>query len=181
MAIQKLTSKGPQVSTSALGIGSPAPSFQLTAIGSGRLISPASNNGAALLLAFHDQNSVDLVQEMQQAVRIQYPDPSHLLAPSIVNMSVVPAPLRPLAESVMKGQYNKAAELMPAGLDVADYVIILCDWDGKVHKAYNAGKVGKQPMLVLVDSAGAIRGVYRGRGLTDAACQLLQSLQGAVQ
>ncbi|MBK8046677.1 MAG: hypothetical protein IPK16_05870 [Anaerolineales bacterium] len=164
------------MSTSALEIGGRAPSFQLTAIGSGRVISPASNNGAALLLAFHDQNSVDLVQEMQQAVRIQYPDPTHLLAPSLVNMSVVPSPLRPLAESVMKGQYNKAAELMPAGLDVADYVIILCDWDGKVHKAYHAGKVAKQPQLILIDAGGAIRGLYRGRDLRNAALQLLQGL-----
>ncbi len=123
------------MSTSAMEIGGLAPSFQLTAIGSGRVITPATTNGAALLLVFHDQNSVDIVQEMQQTVRIQYPDPAHLLAPSIVNMSAVPSPLRPLAESVMKAQYNKAAEVMPEGMDVADYVIILCDWDGKVHKA----------------------------------------------
>ena len=164
------------MSTSLPLTGGSAPPFRLTAIGSGRQVGPSENHGTALLLVFHDQNSVDVVQEMQQAIRLQYPDASRLLVPSIVNMSSIPGPLRPLAESVMKTQYSKAAAAMPPGMDVADYVVILCDWDGKVHKAYNAGKVGKEPLIVLIDNAGAVQGAYRGRDLPNAAIQLVQGL-----
>ena len=160
-------------------VGAPAPAFRLKAVGSGRELGPAGNPGAALLLTFHDQNNVALIQAMQEALRARIPEASKLLVASVVDMSRVPPPLRPLAETVMKSSYVKAGELMPAGLDVADYVVILLDWDGKVHKSYAARGVDKNPLLALIDGQGVLRGRYQGRDLTRAAQAMVDELHDA--
>lgn len=161
---------------SPLTIGAPAPEFQLKAIGSGREVGTSLDTGTALLLVFHDQNTVNLVQAMQEAVRPQYADARQLLIASVVNMSSVPTFLRSTAEAVMKGSYIKAAATMPAGLDAADYVVILTDWDGSVSKRFGAAKVDKKPLLVLVDEAGIVRGVHQGSQLSQPALEMLQAL-----
>lgn len=156
-------------------VGAPAPAFSLTALGSNRIISLDTCRGTSLLLVFHDQNSVDAVQAMQEAVRLRYPEASRLLVPSVVNMSAVPVFLRSLAEQVMKGVYAKAADAMPPGFDVADYVIILLDWDGKVSKQYGARKISNAPLITLIDGEGVVRGIYQGSDLTEAALTMLQN------
>ena len=154
-------------------VGAAAPAFELTALGSNRIVSLETCPGTALLLAFHDQNSVAAVQTMQETVRARYSDAATLLIPSVVNMSAVPVFLRSLAEQVMKGTYAKAAEAMPPGLDVADYVVILLDWDGKVSKCYAAHKIATNPLLTLIDSQGIVRGVHQGGDLARAALEML--------
>ena len=163
---------------SRVQIGALAPEFRLKAIGSGREVSLAASKGMALLLAFHDQNTVDIVQQMQEAVRANYPDARQLLVASIVNMSVVPVFLRPLAETVMKGSYTKAAAAMPEGLDAADYVVILTDWDGVVSRAYGATRVDKKGLIVLIDGEGAVRGHHQSAQLDRAALEMLQGVLG---
>ena len=76
----------------------------------------------------------------------------------------------------MKGTYAKAAEAMPPGLDVADYVVILLDWDGKVSKQYNARKISASPLITLIDGEGIVRGVHQGGDLTAAALTLLDGV-----
>ncbi|GIK74676.1 MAG: hypothetical protein BroJett021_36640 [Chloroflexota bacterium] len=164
------------MSTSALVVGAPAPEFSLVALGSNRVINLDVCRGTPLLLVFHDQNTVDAVQALQEAVRARYPEAGRLLAPSVVNMSAVPVFLRPLAEQVMKGVYAKAADAMPPGLDVADYVIILLDWDGKVSMRYNARKIGNAPLVTLIDGEGIVRGVHQGDDLIGAALAMLDGV-----
>ena len=159
-------------------IGAPAPPFTLTALGSNRTVSLEACQGTPLLLVFHDQNNIDAVQAMQEAVRMRYPEAARLLVPSVVNMSAVPVFLRSVAEQVMKGIYTKAADAMPPGLDVADYVIILLDWDGKVSKRYNARKISNAPLITLIDGEGIVRGVHQGGNLSDAALSMLEGVAG---
>lgn len=164
------------MATSSIQPGALAPAFQLTALGSNRTISLELCRGTPLLLVFHDQSSVAAVQAMQEAVRVRYPEAARLLVPSVVNMSAVPVFLRTVAEQVMRGAYTKAADAMPPGLDVADYVIILLDWDGKVSKTYNARKLSNAPLLTLIDSEGIVRGVHQSDDLTDAALTMLEGV-----
>ncbi len=160
-----------------LTIGAAAPDFDLTAVGSGRLLSPSANEHDAVMLVFHDQNGVDQVQAMQAAVRSRYADARQLSIASVVNMSVVPVFLRSTAESVMRAGYHKAATALPETLNAADYIIILLDWDGKVSKAYGARKVSKQPLLVLINGAGIVCGIHRGRELVEPALAMLAEQQ----
>lgn len=164
------------MATNSVQIGAPAPAFHLTALGSKRTISLEHCRNTALLLVFHDQNSVADVQAMQEAVRMRYPDASRLLTPSVVNMSAVPVFLRSVAEQVMQSAYAKAADAMPPGLDVADYVVILLDWDGAVSKRYNARKISNAPLLTLIDGAGIVRGIHQGGDLTTAALTMLEGV-----
>ena len=159
-----------------LTTGDVAPEFTLRAIGSGRQVGPATTGDAALLLVFHDQNSVDAVQAMQETVRARCPDASRLLVASVVNMSVVPIFLRGMAESVMQAQYTKAAAAMPAGLDAADYIVILTDWDGKVSSAYGAKGVDRAPLAVLLDNQGLVHGLHQGKDLDRAVPELVASI-----
>lgn len=165
------------MTTPALTPGAPAPPFTLMALGSGRSVSP-SETGGALLLVFHDQNTVDLVQDMQANVRSRYADARQLQIASVVNMKTVPVFLRAVAETVMKGSYDKAAAAMPPGLDAADYVVILLDWDGTVSQAYGAHKIDRKPRLVLVDAQGTVSAVYQDVQIGDAALAMVERLLG---
>jgi hypothetical protein len=164
------------MATSSITPGASAPPFTLQALGSGRSVSQIG--GAPLLLVFHDQNTVDKVQAMQQAVRTEYSDARDLQVASVVNMKAVPVFLRSTAESVMKGSYAKAAAAMPPGLDAADYVVILLDWDGKVSHAYGAQRIERRPRLVLIDQTGAVSGVHQGEEIEQAALAMITDLLG---
>jgi len=76
----------------------------------------------------------------------------------------------------MRGTYAKAAKAMPPGLDVADYVVILLDWDGKVSKRYNARKISAAPLLTLIDGEGIVRGIHQGGDLAQAALAMLEGV-----
>jgi hypothetical protein len=158
--------------------GAAAPPFTLKALGSGRTVSHAPNQ-AALLLVFHDQNTVNLVQAMQEALRSRYSDARQLQVASVVNMKPVPSFLRSTAESVMQGSYSKAAAAMPQGLDPADYVVILLDWDGSVSNAYGAHKIERQPRLVLLDGQGIVQGVHQGSEIQQGALTMVEGLLGS--
>jgi hypothetical protein len=162
------------MATSSIRPGAAAPPFTLQALGSGRTVSQVGD--APLLLVFHDQNTVDKVQAMQQAVRMQYGDAGQLRIASVANMKSVPVFLRSTAESVMKGSYNKAAAAMPSGLDAADYVVILLDWDGKVSQAYGAHKIERRPRLVLLEAAGTVHGVHQGEEIEEEALAMIAEL-----
>lgn len=163
------------MTTSLIIVGAPAPPFALTALGSGRTVEPAGASDA-LLLVFHDQHTVDAVQRMQERLRSRYADAGQLQIASVVNMKPVPVFLRGAAESVMKGSYAKAAAAMPPGLNAADYVVILLDWDGSVSAAYGASKIAHQPRLVLVDRQGTVHGVHQTAEISDAALAMVERL-----
>jgi hypothetical protein len=156
--------------------GAPAPPFALKALGSGRTMNHVGP--APLLLVFHDQNTVDKVQSMHETVRSRYNDARRLQIASVVNMKPVPVFLRSTAESVMKGSYVKATAAMPPGLDAADYVIILLDWDGSVSAAYGAHKIERRPRLVLLDHGGTVRGVHQGEDIQQPALTMVEGLLG---
>lgn len=165
------------MSSTSLTPGAAAPPFTLTALGSGRAVSSVSGSDA-LLLVFHDQNTVDAVQRMQERLRSQYVDAAQLRIASVVNMKAVPVFLRGTAETVMKGSYAKAAAAMPPGLDAADYVVILLDWDGSVSKAYGAQQITRRPRLVLLDRAGTVSAVHQEAEPAEAALAMVERLLG---
>ncbi len=150
--------------------------FALTAVGSKREFSDRTLVGRTSLLIFHDQHAQDEVQSLQERVRLQRPDHTDVFIASVVNMSVVPDFLRQIALGVMEKGYTGAKEHMPAGIDAADYVVILTDWDGKVSKTYNARKISSAPLLTLIDGAGVVRGVQQGGDLAQAALAMLDGV-----
>ena len=163
----------PKPTAPALRIGEPIPAFALTTVGSKREITDTLLAGRTTLLVFHDQHAQHEVQALQERVRLQRPDHTDVFIASVVNMSVVPVFLRQVALGVMKKGYTGAKEQMPAGIDAADYVVILADWDGKVCKRFGAERVDKAPLLVLLTPDGLVGGHYRGTALAAAAATML--------
>jgi hypothetical protein len=67
---------------------------------------------------------------------------------------------------------------MPPGLDPADYVVILLDWDGSVSSAFGAYKIERQPRLVLLDGQGVVQGVHQGSEIQQSALTMVEGLLG---
>ena len=70
--------------------GGPAPDFSLTAVKSGRQISPASAKGNVLGLVFHGRETVQAVVEINTTVRPLYPEPKPVILVSVLDLSIVP-------------------------------------------------------------------------------------------
>lgn len=127
-----------------------APSFQLTAISSGRVLDSDACAGRHVLLLFQNAQSAYAAKEVQESVRERYGDPSTLVIASVVDLSSVPALMRGMVDGVLRGAYAQSAPLIPGALDPADYIIILPDRDGSVTRAFD---VKRFPTLVLLDDA----------------------------
>ncbi len=155
---------------------SPAPHFDLQAIVTGRRINPQTCASRAVLLIFHNQNTLDAVREVQEAVRTHYSDPNRLQVVNIVELSGVPRLLRSAVETLMRAGYKQGISHVPVGLDPADYVIILPDWQGEVTQAFRMTNVGKQAGLALIDGQWRLCARYQGSGLGARAIEMVSQL-----
>ncbi|MBX7233956.1 MAG: hypothetical protein K1X65_06190 [Caldilineales bacterium] len=157
--------------------GQPAPSFRLTAAVSGRVIGPGLVGERPLVLLFHNQHTLAAVRELQEAVRQRYPSAQEVLVASVADTSKAPRLLRGVVEAALKHAYAEASKFVPAGLDPADYVIILPDWSGAVTKAYGVGNVDREGEVVVIDGMGRLVGKHRGQQPGQAALAFLASLK----
>lgn len=152
--------------------GVPAPPFVIKAEVSGRSLTPNSGSGA-LLLVFHSYQTASTVGEIIRAIRQVYPDPGQVLIAGVTDMQVVPRFLRGTAKTFIQNAYHEASKEVPPGQDPADHIIILPDWDGAVHRAYQAPPTNSHVALVLIDEAQLIAGSYFGERPAQAALALL--------
>jgi len=76
----------------------------------------------------------------------------------------------------MKKAYQKAADSLPQGLSPAEYVIILPDWDGAVHKAVGLEGTDKEAGVAVLDGAGRVVGARQGDDLGAAAVEMLAEI-----
>lgn len=157
--------------------GQPVPSFRLTAAVSGRVIGPSLDGAPPLVLLFHNQHSLDAVRDVQQSVRQRYPSAREVVVASVADVSKAPRLLRGVVEAALKHAYTEASKFVPAGLDPADYVIILPDWSGAVTKAFGVGNVDREGEVVVIDDKGRLVGKYRGQQPGQAALALLATLK----
>lgn len=153
-----------------VGIGDKAPEFELEAVVSGRKVGLPANFGRNLILIFHDHMSTHVVEPVQSAVRNnRYPAEVALIA-SVVNLRSVPKMMRSMVTKIVEKAYNDASKLVPEGMDPADYIIILLDWNGKVTQKYG---VGKAPSAVVIDEEGDIVSYQRGGDLPQSILEIL--------
>lgn len=159
--------------------GGPAPAFSLTAVKSGRQISPQSCQGNVLGLVFHGRETVQAVVEINTTVRPVYPDPKPVILVSVIDLSIVPRLFQGAVKPMLEQAYDQAAREIPKGYDPADYVFLLPDWNGAVTKAFRAKDTGKAAALVVVNPAGIVVGSYQGPQPGPAALKLVQQAVGA--
>jgi hypothetical protein len=158
--------------------GKPAPPFELTAIKSGRQVSPKDCNGTILGLIFHGRESAQAVVEVNQTVRPLYPDASQVTLASVVDLRGIPRLLRGMVRPVLEQVYDQASQELPAGLNPADYVFLLPDWKGEVSKAFGVKDADKRAALVVVDGDGRVVGSYQGPEPGKAMLHLVRLASG---
>lgn len=160
-----------------IAAGQPAPAFSLTAVKSGRQVSQKDCNGYVLGLIFHDRDTAGAVIDIQRTVRPKYPDLSVTLA-SVIDLSRVPRLLHRMVKPFLEQVYEQASQEMPKGLDPADYIFLLPDWNGKVTKAFGAKNTDKAAAIVVIDGRGMIVGSYQGPQPGAAALRLVEQALG---
>ncbi len=151
------------------------PDFTLTAAGSGRAVDLAAL-GAPAALVFHAQDTAAASDQVNRAVRERYPLASDVVVASVVDLRGVPRMFRRFAEGAMKKAYQKAAGALPQGFSAEEYVIILPDWDGAIHKAAGLEGTDRQAGVVVLDAEGRVVGVRQGEDLGAAAVELLATV-----
>lgn len=128
---------------------------------------------APTLFVCHNENTTEAVAVVSEHMRAHFPDPAELLIVSCVDLHHVPKMFRTVANRAMANAYKTSAELLPAGLDPADHVIITPDWNGTIRETLGFDDVGEEAGVGLVDRDGTIIGSYRGiAGLDTALAQL---------
>ena len=147
----------------------------LTAVESGRPVS-LQEIGKPAVLVFHSQDSAEAAQSIIAAVRDSHPQADEVMVASVVDLRHVPRMFLKVAERAMRNAFKEAAKGLPAGLDPADYVVILPDWDGSVTGEMGFGDVGTAPGVAVLDSAGTLAGTEQGGDLTAAALMMMEGI-----
>ena len=145
-----------------LPTGRPAPPFELTAVKSGRRVSPKDCSGTVLGLVFHGRETAQAVVDVNQTVRPHYPEASQVTLASVLDLSGIPRLLRGMIRPALDQVYAQASKQLPPGLDPVDYVFILPDWKGKISKAFGVRNADKVAALVVIDGNGQVIGSYQG-------------------
>ena len=153
-----------------------APFPRLTAVGTGRVIDVARIEAPVVLICF-GQNSHAGANAVEEAVRERYPNARDVLVGHVIDLRSVPRMFRKVAESVMKGEFEKAAREVPAGQAPEDYVLILPDWDGAMIKAAGFEEdVATSLGVAVFDRGGRLVGVSQG---ADTAADVMRLLEEA--
>ncbi|HEX6032089.1 MAG TPA: hypothetical protein VFY90_11725 [Tepidiformaceae bacterium] len=149
------------------------PSVTLKAAVSGRLVRLDQLEKPAVVMMFGQNNSAQ-VDPVVEAVRAKYPEEQVLLV-SVADLSKLPKLLRKMAEGVMNGRYKGEAEKLRDGLDPAEHVVILPDWDGEVAPGFGLGPVDKQMAMAVVATGGRLAGTYQDAAPETAVTGMLES------
>ncbi len=150
-----------------------APKVTLTAIGSGRKID-LRQTGILTLLVCHGRESADEATQLHTALRQRFPQPSTLLAASLVNLKIVPRMFRGVAESAIRKAYQEGISRLDEGIKPEEYIVILPDWDGSVSTALGLHNTPSNPGVAILDGEGNVLEVFQGDDLASTAIRLLE-------
>jgi hypothetical protein len=164
------------MATDTLAVGSMAPRFTLTTIGSKRTFKLADLRGRQVLLLFINRHNAPAARELIEQLRHRQPDHEKLTVAMILDLHAVPKLLRGPAERFIEGTYAEAAALIPAPYDPADHVLLLPDWTGQLFQGYRFDPASDDMAAVLIDETGTITAVIRA---ADTAEQVLTLVDNA--
>lgn len=157
------------MAVSFLATGTPAPPFELQAVTTRRMFSPAACWGTLLPLVLISYSTRAMVREILQAVREREPGAGQVLVANQINLDFVSRLARGIASRWMDSELKQAARQLEEEYNPHDHQILLQDWKGTVNKIYRIVRIDEQQALVLVDGEGLIVGSYRGADPTGAA------------
>jgi hypothetical protein len=150
------------------------PPITLTAAGSRRRL-PLDRLEVPAVLFFLWRDTLHLAEEINLGVRRHYPLPSQLLVANLADLRGIPGLLHGAIRREMEKGYRDIAARLPAGMDPADYVLIVPDWKGQAPRAFGLPSPLRHPALAVLDRGGLLLGVHQGKDLAQAALRILGS------
>jgi hypothetical protein len=148
------------------------PDLNITAAGSGREINLTAL-GAPVVIVCHGQNTAKAAMEVNTTVRAVHPDAKALVIASVIDLRQFPSMFHGMVKPELEKAYNQAAARLPEGSDPADMVILLPDWDGKIHDALDIQNSTSTAAIVVADAEGNVVGTRQGEDLGTAAIEML--------
>jgi hypothetical protein len=146
----------------------------LTATGTGRRIDITKLDRPAAFLCFTQATERE-PEPVELAIRAQY-HASQVLVVYIVDLHGLPGMMKPMAERLMQGEFEKAARGVPAGETVEDYVVLAPDWDGRFVAALGfTDDVSKRMGAAVFARNGSLLGTSQGEDTASECLALLAS------
>lgn len=131
------------------------PDATFSAVVSGREIS-LRETGIPLVLVFHAQDTARDALEVHKVIRGVHPDPDKVLVASVIDLRSFPSMFRGMVESELEKAYHNASGRLPEGVDPADHVVLLPDWDGAAFDSLEIKNANAQAVVVVADGQGRI-------------------------
>lgn len=153
-----------------------APPIEIRAIGSDRTFRLSDYSGRPVLLLFVDYNTARSTRDVVVSLRRRYSDFDRLAIAVVVDLHIIPKPLRGTAKRIMETAYHGAADEIPAGFNPADHLILLPDWSGDILRAYGIDDVSHQIHMILISPNGTINTSYQGNDLSKKAIEFIEQL-----
>lgn len=156
--------------------GQNAPDFTLTAVGSNQIINLEYCQGKPVILVFVDQNTTGFIEQINDAVRSQFPMASQAVVVIVMCLGNVPKLFHKLINVALHRAYAQASKAIPDLFEPDDYVIILPDWIGEMEKKFQVPAVSKQAATVVIDRMGIVQGSFHGPKVIEATLHKLKWL-----
>ena len=99
---------------------------------------------------------------VEDAVRERFANASDVLIVDVIDLRTVPGMFHKMAEGILASEHKKAVEALADGLEPADHVIMLPDWDGAVAKSFNLPEPSKQVGGAVLSADGDVMGTWVG-------------------
>lgn len=149
----------------------PLPQFSFEAAVTGRPIDNALLKGRRAVLIVHGAKNTEVPKAVARVVRETWPDAKDVVLATVVDLRPFAGVWRRVAEAQVRSTHDKlAAKAKEMGLDPAEHVLIVTDWDGKAGKTLGVDDPGTAPAAVVVGRDGKVLGVATGE---DVAGQVL--------
>lgn len=132
--------------------------------------------GVPTVVVCHGQNTAQAAKEVNQTVRQEFPDASKVVIASVIDLSSFPSMFRGMIEPEVEKAYHQVAGKLDEGMEAADYVILLPDWDGKLTAQLGAEGSTDNAIVLVADAAGQIVGKAEGETPGAAVIEMLGKL-----
>lgn len=156
-----------------LQAGDPLPAIHFEAAVTGQAIDNALVSGRRAVFIVHGSKNTDVPKAVAKEVRERWPDANDVFLATVVDLRSFAGVWRRVADAQVKATYDKlAAKAREMGLDPAEHVIIVADWEGKAAKTLGVDDPNNAAATIVADD-GKVVGVAMG---ADIAAQVVKLL-----
>lgn len=148
--------------------------MSLEAAGSGRTIDAAAWQNRRAVLVLHGPRTTDAPKDIGKAVRAAHPDAAHVFVANVINLQSMGGMWKKVANAQVNQTYQKmGAKLEAKGMEPADYVVLLPDWENAIGPQLGVEDSNQAPAAAVIGADGGLLGVATGDDLPGQVLALL--------